>query len=389
MEMYDRQTFRERCLDLHKLVRTTYDAVHDFAPLLNLATQYRRGYKAAMLAEKERQFRREGYFLVTVFAPGKEDLRDIAKPVEGLIWSHYRCDGLTAIEALKGSPGEFQRVAGSYYYCNALKRARPPLLIRGTIRRQRERRVRRKCWITAAGSVHGELTFSAWAPPEFELPHLPEEFDECPLPLPPARRNYSDAEIAYAFVVLHDADGCFQPLIPEGHELDDHELFAWKERLTAWDRPHRSQARMADNTWVISLEPLLKHLLASIASESADMQNQDRSSELVVPQWDHDSRRLYYNGDLIRELSEQAKNIANLLQEFQRLDWPKRLADPLPFKPGVDPVERVKNTCKSLNNGLRHIHFHAGDGGTSFVWARVDSDEISPASHSKPTMNSA
>lgn len=67
------------------------------------------------------------------------------------------------------------------------------------------------------GSGQQEIVICAWASKEFLECHDPTP--QWPLPPLDIGRDYHLPEIAFALAVLHDADGSFEPWIPEGHEL--------------------------------------------------------------------------------------------------------------------------------------------------------------------------
>ena len=70
----------------------------------------------------------------------------------------------------------------------------------------------------------------------------------------------------------------------------------------------------------------------------------------TLPRWDVDSKTLSNGDGANRTYGGQAFNCHAVLSEFERVGWPMRIDDPLPFKSGVDPCERVKNSAVLLPN---------------------------------------
>jgi hypothetical protein len=97
---------------------------------------------------------------------------------------------------------------------------------------------------------------------------------------------------------------------------------------------------------------------------------------LDSPVYDPDERALRWRGRRVKRLQREAPVQEVVLLAFQRQGWPRRIGDPLPDEPGLDPKERVRETVKGLNRGLKSgtIRFHADGTGRGLLWEAVEED---------------
>lgn len=94
------------------------------------------------------------------------------------------------------------------------------------------------------------------------------------------------------------------------------------------------------------------------------------------PHWDVDSRRLYFRGKSAKRLRRDADNMQIVLDAFQRTNWPRWIADPLP-RGEVDVRDRLYNTAKNLNRHFKGLlHFSCDGRGTGIVWRATDGSSI-------------
>mgnify|MGYP006908204349 CR=1 FL=1 len=91
----------------------------------------------------------------------------------------------------------------------------------------------------------------------------------------------------------------------------------------------------------------------------------DGDADANTPSWDMDKGELSFRGELVRKYSGQAVNIRTVLNEFQQLNWPSRIVDPLPNSKNQ---ARVTDTVTSLNSKLKALRFFGGGDGESFCW---------------------
>lgn len=63
------------------------------------------------------------------------------------------------------------------------------------------------------------------------------------------------------------------------------------------------------------------------------------SHETVKPHWDADDATLLYNNQVVKRFKQAAKNQRRILAEFEELGWPRRIDNPLPWKPGEEPKQ--------------------------------------------------
>ena len=91
---------------------------------------------------------------------------------------------------------------------------------------------------------------------------------------------------------------------------------------------------------------------------------------LPGPYWDVELRELYFDGILVKQFSRTAPNQELILSAFQEQNWTRRIDDPLPPLPGRDPAERLHDTIRHLNSGLRTnlIRFRRDGTGQGVRW---------------------
>ncbi|MCC6492589.1 MAG: hypothetical protein IT424_06170 [Pirellulales bacterium] len=244
----DDSPFRDCCPRLKELLKEL--TVQAASPrrrvrLFDLLAEFSAETAKAKSAEEDRQKRREEYFLRHVFAAGNKHLRDGTQAVEGCefaLFSEHSSDNL-------------EHLLEQYYWVNRVSRFRPP-------NPQRRRRVRVPC-CRRESSGWFVLNFYAWAPPEIAA--RKPDFNARPnAPLPPRNigRAYTLCEIALGFVVLHDADGGPEPIVPEGHSLYDAQW--WWDIGTVRGLHQDSSGTLPFDRWVPDLEPLWGRLKAAL-----------------------------------------------------------------------------------------------------------------------------
>jgi len=92
-----------------------------------------------------------------------------------------------------------------------------------------------------------------------------------------------------------------------------------------------------------------------------------------TPRWDAHARELRFRGVLVKRCERAAPNQTEILDHFQLENWPRRIADPLPFG-AADPKRRMRETIADLNEHQQHslIRFRADGTGEGIVWEPVD-----------------
>lgn len=87
-----------------------------------------------------------------------------------------------------------------------------------------------------------------------------------------------------------------------------------------------------------------------------------RKSVREKPVWNKDTCVLTYRGKTIRRVRGRsvASNVPRILDAFEEDGWPERIDDPLPD--GKNP-QRLRETIRSLNEGLKDIRFFADGSG--------------------------
>lgn len=77
------------------------------------------------------------------------------------------------------------------------------------------------------------------------------------------------------------------------------------------------------------------------------------------PHWDAEKLILTYRGEVVRRVSGRATNMRPILDAFERLAWPGRIA--VSDAKGLDPL-KVRQTVFDLNDGLKSIVFKNNSG---------------------------
>jgi hypothetical protein len=95
------------------------------------------------------------------------------------------------------------------------------------------------------------------------------------------------------------------------------------------------------------------------------------------PRWDRERKELYYRGSIVKQFKWPAANQETILMAFEEEGWPKRIDDPLPRKPDMDPINRLHDTIKCLNrNHKKRLLRFSGDGtGEGILWNHLESVE--------------
>ncbi len=100
---------------------------------------------------------------------------------------------------------------------------------------------------------------------------------------------------------------------------------------------------------------------------SARSREQSDPLEASVPSWNRARSTLNFGNKVskaIRRLGN-ATNVVRVLDAFQELGWPERIDDPL--LGGADG-QRLHETIRSLNSGLRFVRFRADGTGQGILW---------------------
>jgi hypothetical protein len=94
-----------------------------------------------------------------------------------------------------------------------------------------------------------------------------------------------------------------------------------------------------------------------------------------LPDWNKSLGELRFDGQLIKIVRrlKAATNVIRILDAFQEMGWPSQTDDPLPPQQGLQqtPTQRLRETVKSLNQGLKAIRFRTDGTGEGVVWERV------------------
>lgn len=110
-------------------------------------------------------------------------------------------------------------------------------------------------------------------------------------------------------------------------------------------------------------------LLRSVGEESPPVEKP------VLPDWNKSLGELRFDGQLIKRVRrlKAATNVTRILDAFQETGWPSQMDDPIPEEPSLQqtPTQRLQETVKSLNQGLKAIHFRTDGTGEGVVWERV------------------
>ncbi len=85
------------------------------------------------------------------------------------------------------------------------------------------------------------------------------------------------------------------------------------------------------------------------------------------PSWRPATGRLRWRKQVIRtvRILSRPSNVRMILDAFEEAGWPPRIKNPL--RNGRDQ-QQLHQALRSLNKGLKKIHFHAQEGGRSITW---------------------
>jgi hypothetical protein len=97
-----------------------------------------------------------------------------------------------------------------------------------------------------------------------------------------------------------------------------------------------------------------------------------KTSEINLPRaskpvWNKARSRLNCGNETLKVIRRlgNAPNVVRVLDSFEEQSWPERIDDPLPDGPDG---QRLNETIRSLNTGLRYIRFRADGTGRGIVW---------------------
>jgi hypothetical protein len=93
-----------------------------------------------------------------------------------------------------------------------------------------------------------------------------------------------------------------------------------------------------------------------------------------VPEWDPTLRELRFRGQVIKRFRVPAPNQELVLNAFQAEGWPEWIEDPHPHVEGVDPVQRLLASVKSLNRNQLStgMAFHCQSSAGIVSWSDVN-----------------
>lgn len=91
----------------------------------------------------------------------------------------------------------------------------------------------------------------------------------------------------------------------------------------------------------------------------------------AVPAYDSRTGRLSWRGTVVKELKRKAPNQRAILEAFEASGWRGPVDDPLGDGGGAEAAERLRETVKSLNEGVPGgtIRFHADGRGGAVRWS--------------------
>ena len=94
------------------------------------------------------------------------------------------------------------------------------------------------------------------------------------------------------------------------------------------------------------------------------------NADRFAPHWDSQLRELRLNGLVVKRFRVPSPNQEIILAAFEEEDWPRRVDDPLPPQPGMDPKRRLHDTIKCLNQRqINRVLRFQGDGlGRGVCW---------------------
>jgi hypothetical protein len=69
----------------------------------------------------------------------------------------------------------------------------------------------------------------------------------------------------------------------------------------------------------------------------------------IRPFWDSNRRELRLGSQVVKRFKWPAMNQELIVLAFEEEGWPRRIDDPLPLDPNIDPKRRLHDTIKCLN----------------------------------------
>jgi len=101
-----------------------------------------------------------------------------------------------------------------------------------------------------------------------------------------------------------------------------------------------------------------------------------------MPHWDPVRQELRLGEVVVKQFKVPAANQERVLAAFQEEGWPRRIDDPLPPSPDLDPKRRLHETISSLNRNLLRpwIHFHGDGTGQGIRWRLLIPGETATSS---------
>jgi hypothetical protein len=88
-----------------------------------------------------------------------------------------------------------------------------------------------------------------------------------------------------------------------------------------------------------------------------------------LPRWDRVNQKIVFRGNPIRSVKthKRPSNIERVLDAFETAGWPAQIPCPSDFD-----TDQLRETLKSLNSGLKRIHFSRQQGSTIIHWESVE-----------------
>ncbi len=90
-----------------------------------------------------------------------------------------------------------------------------------------------------------------------------------------------------------------------------------------------------------------------------------------APAWNNDRRELWNGKQLCKRYRQLAGNQITILRAFEEEEWPHRIDDPLSGKAGKDHKRRLRDTVRSMNDGLKHLRFECDGTGEGIIWSEA------------------
>lgn len=93
------------------------------------------------------------------------------------------------------------------------------------------------------------------------------------------------------------------------------------------------------------------------------------------PSWNHASRRLVFEGIVVKQFRVPASSQEKILDAFEEEGWPRAIDDPLPPIASIDSKQRLRDTVRCLNRNRINqcIHFCTVDNGEAIQWSPTSS----------------